>query len=97
MIECEYCTGSRWLADNTGMGECACVNRDNVVKMTNDYACLEHQIDAQTSELEELTTAMQDALDALRAYFVSIGWPSHPVRINDQNLSDAYTKLDIFE
>lgn len=65
-IECEYCTGSRWLSDMPDLGPCVCCTPENMAALEARIAVLEGpETPAPETPLETLRAALSELDDAL--------------------------------
>lgn len=82
--ECDYCTGSRWLADHEALGPCACVTPDNLRAANEEIAALDEE------GLDETAGLIRDHL---QRYLATQGLNPDAVKFDDPDLDKAMDLL----
>lgn len=82
--ECDFCTGSRWLADNADLGPCACVTPENLMLANEEIELInEEGLDARAGQI----------LEHLQRYLSRQGINPAAVRFADDDLDKAMDLL----
>lgn len=87
--ECDFCTGSRWLADNKDLGPCACVTPENLMLANEEIA----ELDDEGLDDEGLDARAGEILEHLQRYLSRQGINPAAVRFDDDDLDKAMDLL----
>jgi hypothetical protein len=89
MPDCQFCTGSHYLSDMADLGPCVCCTPEALTAAESFMG--EEGFNAKM--VEETRERIDDVIDAMTIYLVSIGLAADPVTIGQPELHDLADKL----